>query len=117
MSVLFSSLRKLDNSSPIALVIAHYFSLSLYIYIYIYICIVILLAIKGAPADTDTQARGLGPTLCNIWIWHFIMGGILWLYQTQGLFITCAPDTDMTDDSHSDCSLTVGHQKEKNPKF
>ena len=26
----------------------------------------------------------------------FIMGGILWLYQTQGLFKICAPDTDVT---------------------
>ena len=39
------------------------------------------------------------------------MGGILWLYQTQGLFIICAPDTDVTEDSDSDCSLTAGHKK------
>ena len=70
-----------------------------------------MLAIKRTPADHDTQAWGLGPTLRNIWIWHFIMGGILWLYQTQGLFIICAPDTDVTEDSHCDCSLTAGHDK------
>ena len=58
--------------------------------------------IKRAPADHDTQARGLGPTLCNIWISHFIMGGILWLYQTQGLIMICVPDTDVTDDSHGE---------------
>ena len=39
------------------------------------------------------------------------MGGILWPYQTQGLFIICVPDTDVTENSHSDCSLTVGHKK------
>ena len=43
------------------------------------------------------------------------MDRILWLYQTQGLFTICAPDTDVTDDSHGDCSLTVG--RKKNPKF
>ena len=26
----------------------------------------------------------------------FIMGGILWLYRTQGLFKICTPDTDVT---------------------
>ena len=70
-----------------------------------------MFGIKRAPADHDTQARGLGPTLCNIWIWHFIIGGILWLYQTQGMFVICAPETDVTDDSHGDCSLTAGHKK------
>ena len=70
-----------------------------------------MLAIKRALTDYDTQASGLGPTLCNIWIWHFNMGDILWLYQTQGLFIIYVPDTDMTDDSHGDCSLTAGHKK------
>ena len=70
-----------------------------------------MLAIKSIPADHDTQIWDLGPTLCNIWIWHFIMSGILWLYQTQGLFIICAPDKDMTQDSHRDCSLTAGHEK------
>ena len=26
----------------------------------------------------------------------FIMGGIMWLYLPQGLFMICAPDTDVT---------------------
>ena len=72
-----------------------------------------MLAIKRAPADHDTQAWGLGPTLCNIWIWHFIIGGILWLYQTQGLFIICATDNDVPDDSLGGSSLTVGHNPTK----
>ena len=59
-----------------------------------------MLAIKRVPADHEAQAWGLGPMMCNIW--HFIMGGILWLYQTQGLFIISAPDTDVTDDSHGE---------------
>ena len=43
---------------------------------------------------------------------------ILWLYQTLELFIICTPDTDVTEDSHYDCSLTAGHKKNKNkPKF
>ena len=29
------------------------------------------------------------------------MGSILWLYQIQGLFIICAPDTDVTKFSYS----------------
>ena len=41
----------------------------------------------------------------------FIMGGILWLNQTQGLFIICAPDTDVTENSHSGCLWTAGHHK------
>ena len=44
------------------------------------------------------------------------MSGILWLYQTQGLFIICAPDTDVTDDSQGDCSLTAGHKKKMKRK-
>ena len=73
-----------------------------------------ILDITGTPADHDTQVWGLIPTLCNIWIWYFIMGGILWLYQTKGLFIICATDTGVTDDSHCYCSLRVGHKKKKN---
>ena len=38
----------------------------------------------------------------------FIMGGILWLYQTQRFYIICAPDTDVTENSYSDCSGTAG---------
>ena len=41
----------------------------------------------------------------------YIMGGILWLYQYQELFIICAPDTDVTENSHSDYSWTAGHKK------
>ena len=40
----------------------------------------------------------------------------MWLYQTQGLFIICAPDADMIQNSHSDCLLTVGHKKKKKKK-
>ena len=28
----------------------------------------------------------------------------MWLYQTQGLFIIYAPDTNVTENSYSDCS-------------
>ena len=44
------------------------------------------------------------------------MGGILWLYQTQGLFKICAPDTYVTEDSHVDCILVVGLKKTKQKK-
>ena len=76
-----------------------------------------MLAMKRAPADHGTETFRLGPTLGNIRIWHFTMGGILWLYQTQGLFIICAPDTDVIDDSHRDCSLTAGHKKHQSLNF
>ena len=33
-----------------------------------------MLTIRRAPADNDTQACCLGPTLCNIVIWHFYHG-------------------------------------------
>ena len=39
------------------------------------------------------------------------MGSISWLYQTQILIIICKPDTDVTEDSHCDYSLTVDHKK------
>ena len=77
-----------------------------------------MLDLKRASAGHDTLARGLGLTLCNIGIRHFIMDGISWLYQIQRLFIICSPGTDVTDDSHGDCSLTAGHKKTpKKPKF
>ena len=41
------------------------------------------------------------------------MGGILWLYQRQVLFFICTPDTDVTENSPSDCSLIAGHKKKK----
>ena len=65
-----------------------------------------MLSIRRAPADYDTQAYWF-------WFWFniFIMGGIFWLYQTHGLFIICAPDTDVTEDSHSDSLRTAGHKK------
>ena len=47
----------------------------------------------------------------------FIIGGILWLYQTQGLFTIYAPDTDVTDDSHGDCSLTACQKKKEKLSF
>ena len=43
------------------------------------------LANMGAPADRNTQIYFLGPKV-----------RILLLYQTQGLFIICAPVTDVT---------------------
>ena len=39
------------------------------------------------------------------------MGGVLWLYQTQGSYIICAPDTDVTKNSHDDCSWKAGDKK------
>ena len=53
---------------------------------------------------------------CIIYI--FILGGILWLYQTQGLFIICAPDTDLTENIQGDCLWTASHPpaKKKNKK-
>ena len=39
------------------------------------------------------------------------MGSILRLYQTQGLFIIRAPDTDLAENSHGDCSWAAGHKK------
>ena len=39
----------------------------------------------------------------------FIMDGILYLYQTQGLFIICAPVTDVTENSNY--SWTAGDKK------
>ena len=41
------------------------------------------------------------------------MGGILWQYQTQVLFIICPPDTDVTENSHSGSRKK---QKQKNKK-
>ena len=74
-----------------------------------------MLAFKRAPADHHTQAWGLGHTSGNIWIWH-------WWYivaiPDPGVFNICAPDTDLTDDSHGDWSLTAGKKKQdKNKKI
>ena len=44
------------------------------------------------------------------------MGGILWLYQTQGLFIIRAPDTDVTENNHGDCLWTAGHTHKNTDK-
>ena len=52
------------------------------------------MCIKGLSADHDSQINHLNLTL--IWIWNFFMGSILWLYQTQGWIIICAPLTDVT---------------------
>ena len=49
----------------------------------------LMLAIRRAPAVWV-------PRCVIIWFDIFSMGGILWLYQTQGLFKICAPDTDVT---------------------
>ena len=39
----------------------------------------------------------------------FFLSCILWLYQTQALFIICAPETDVTENTYSKCSWTAGH--------
>ena len=39
----------------------------------------------------------------------FFIGSILWLYQTQGLFIICTLDTDVTENTHGKGSFTAGH--------
>ena len=44
------------------------------------------------------------------------MGAILWLYQTKGLFMICAPDTDMAKNSYDGGTWTVGHKKKKKEK-
>ena len=41
------------------------------------------------------------------------MSYMLWLYQTQGLFVVWAPDTDVTDNIYGDYSWTVGHEKKE----
>ena len=64
-----------------------------------------MLAIKGSPANHDTQTSDLGHMLIYISICH----SSLWLYQTQGLFIICVPDTDVTEDSYSKCSWTASY--------
>ena len=44
------------------------------------------------------------------------MRTILWLYQTQGLFIIATPDTDVTENSYSNFSWTAGDKKRKKKK-
>ena len=44
------------------------------------------------------------------------MCSILWLYQTQGLFIICASDIEVTENTYGKCSRTVGHRKRKREK-
>ena len=41
------------------------------------------------------------PRCVMLWFLIFIMGTILWLYQTQGLLKICAPVTDVTEYSLS----------------
>ena len=48
------------------------------------------------------------PRCIIFWFNIFFMGGILWLYQTQELFIICTPDRDVTENSHGDCSWIAG---------
>ena len=45
------------------------------------------------------------------WLNIFIMGCILWLYQTQKLFKICAPDTDVTWFSWISELLSGSHKK------
>ena len=54
-----------------------------------------MLAIKGESADHDTQTSCQGLTLNYVSICNFFMGRILQLYNSQGLFIICSPDTDV----------------------
>ena len=42
----------------------------------------------------------------------FFMGSILWLYQTEGLFIMFAIETDVTENSYGQCSCTKDLKKE-----
>ena len=35
----------------------------------------------------------------------------MWLYQTQGLIIICAPDTDVIVNNHGDSSWIADHKK------
>ena len=37
----------------------------------------------------------------------------MWLYQTQGLFMICTPDTDVTKNSYDDGTWTAAHKKKK----
>ena len=45
------------------------------------------------------------------------MGGILCLYQSQRLFIICAYDTDVTENSHGDSSFTADREKKKEKTY
>ena len=40
----------------------------------------------------------------------------MWLYQAQGLFMICAPDTDVTKNSYDGCTWTAGHKEKKKKK-
>ena len=71
------------------------------------------LGIKEAPADHDTQNCCLGSMLNYVSILSFFKGSILWLYQTQGLFIICAPDTDVINNSCGRYSCTADNEKRK----
>ena len=58
-----------------------------------------------------------------VWVAHwvlfqfviFVIGYILWLYQTQGLFIICAPVTDVT--KYSLCERTLQWVSKKLPSY
>ena len=56
-----------------------------------------------------------GSHVVIFWFNIFIMSSILWLYQTQGLFIICVPDTDVTENSHSNCSWKAGYTHTHTP--
>ena len=51
------------------------------------------------------------PRCVIFWFNIFIMGGILWLYQSQDLCIICPPDTEVTENSQGGCPWAAGHEK------
>ena len=56
------------------------------------------------------------PRCVILWLDILIMGSILWLCQTQGLFMKCRPDPDVKKNNYDGCTWTVGH-KEKSSSF
>ena len=73
-----------------------------------------MLAFKESPADHETQTCYLGGMLNYVLFCHFFMGCILWLYQTQELFIICTLNIDMTENSYGKSSRTAGQKRKKN---
>ena len=51
------------------------------------------------------------PRFVILWLDILIMSGILWLYQTQGLFMIYAPETDMIKNSYDGYTWTAGYKK------
>ena len=76
-----------------------------------------MLAIERAPAIMTPKPIAWVQRFVILRLDIFIMGGILWLYQTQDLFIICAPDTDVTENNHSVYSWTASHKKKAGAKY